>query len=176
MPDNPIFMIGQLLGAVAVILGFLSFQMKKPRGILTLQIVTASVFSLHYLLIGALTAVALNLLAAMKCVCYYFRNRRGATERVTPLVFTLLIILTSILTWDGWYSAFIMIGLVISAISLAFADAQKIRFAMLIKSPCCLVYNAFALSVGGIVYECAVLVSSVIGIAKNGRRGNRGQI
>lgn len=159
--------IGQLLGIVAVILGFVSFQMKTPRGILFFQIITSLVFSAHYLLIGALTAMALNLLAVIKCVVYFLRNKAGKNGFVAPAIFTVLTIITSILTWDGWHSAFIMTGLVVNTISLALPNANKTRLCMFIKSPLCLVYNAIASSGGGVIYECAVLVSSLIGVIRD---------
>ena len=68
MFEDIIYIIGQMLGIVAVILGFVSFQMKTPRGILIFQIIIAFVFSLHYLLIGAYTAVVLNFLAAVQSI------------------------------------------------------------------------------------------------------------
>ena len=47
---------------------------------------------------------------------------------------------------------------------------------MLIKAPLCLIYNAFALSIGGVVYESAVLISSVIGIIKGNKEKKNGKI
>ena len=170
MLDDVLYMIGQLLGIVAVILGFVCFQMKSPRGILAFQMIVASVFSAHYLLIGAYTAVALNLLAAVQCVFYYFRNRRGSKSMVIPAVFTVLTFVAGILTWEGWYSAFIMLGLIINSVSLAFPDAQKIRYSMFVKSPACLIYNVIVLSGGGMIYEGAVLVSAVIGTLKERKK------
>ena len=84
-----------------------------------------------------------------------------------PAFFTILVIVTSVLTWEGWYSAFIMMGLVVNAISLAFSNPQKTRAAMFIKSPLCLLYNAIVHSAGGIIFESAVLLSAVLGIMKN---------
>ena len=167
MFDDVVYIIGQALGIVAVILGFITFQMKTPRGILIFQMIVAAVFALHYLLIGAYTAVALNALAAVQNLCYYFRNKKGSNGKVVPIVFVSLVVLSSILTWTDWRSAIIMVGVVVSTISFAFSDAQKIRAAMFIKSPVCLLYNSLVLSVGGIVYECAVLISSAIGFFKN---------
>ena len=166
MFDNIVYLIGQVLGGVAVILGFVSYQMKTPRGIILLQLCAAMVFSVHYLLIGALTAAVLNFLAGVKCLFYYFRDKRGSQSVVEPIVFSVTVILSTILTWEGWYSALIMVGLVVDTVFLSLGDAQKTRYGMFIKSPLCLAYNALVFSVGGIVYECAVLTSSVIGIIK----------
>ena len=125
-----------------------------------------------YLMIGAFTAVALNFLAAVKCVCYYIRNKRGSKNMITPIFFTALIVVTSIMTWDGWYSVFIMAGLVINSIAFSLSDAQTIRKLNLIKAPLCLFYNIAVLSVGGIIYESATFMSSVIGIIKNRKTKN----
>ena len=164
--------IGQALGILAVILGFISFQMKTPKGILFFQTITALVFSAHYLLIGAPTAAALNFLAAIKCLVYFYRNKRGANGLIAPVIFTVLTIVTSLLTWNGWVSALIMTGLVVNSISLALPNANKTRMCMFIKSPLCLAYNLLVKSGGGVIYECAVLVSSLIGIITNRKDKN----
>ena len=162
--------IGQLLGIAAVVFGFISYQMKTSRGILILQLTTALIFSAHYFFIGALTAMALNLLGAIKCAFYFFRDKRGSKSIVEPIFFTVLVIVTSLLTWDGWHSLFIMSGLVVDTISLALSNPQKTRLCMFLKSPLCLIYNIIVLSGGGVIYECGVLLSSTIGIIKNRRK------
>ena len=137
---------------------------------LIFQLATALIFSTHYLLIGAMTAMALNLISTIKYVCYYFRNRRTNKTLIEPIFFTALVIVTSLLSWDAWYSIFIMIGLVINSISFALPNAQLIRKFNLIKSPLCLIYNILAFSIGGIVYEIFTFVSSVIGIFINRKK------
>lgn len=159
--------IGQILSLVAVATGFISFQMKTAKGVLFFQILTALIFSAHYFLINAMTAAALNLVAGIKCICYYARNKRGGKGLFIPIFFTVLVCVTSIITWDGWYSMFIMAGLVLNAVSLSLSNPQTIRKLTLIKSPLCLTYNIFVLSSGGIIYEIATLLSAIIGIFKN---------
>jgi len=166
MPEETLYILGQALGALAVVLGFVSFQMKTSAGILSFQIAAALVFAVHYLLIDAWSAMALNLLACVQCVFYYLRDKRGSKSLVEPIVFTVLIVVTGALSWEDWYSAFIVLGLAINSISLALNDAQRTRWCMFVKSPLCLVYNALVMSGGGIVYECAVLLSSVIGTVR----------
>lgn len=164
------YIIGQALGIVAVVLGFFSYQMKTAKKLLIFEIIVTFVFSAHYLFIGAITAMALNLLSAVQCIFYYIRNKRGSKSMSIPIIFTVLVVATGILTWEGWYSSFIVAGLAVYSLAIAMPDAQKIRFAMFIKNPLCLTYNAIVLSMGGIVYECIVLVSSVIGIIRNHKK------
>ena len=167
------YIIGQALSGISVLVGFISFQLKTPARILVCEIISALVFSAHYFLIGATTAVALNLLAAVQCIAYYFRDKRGSKSKVIPLIFTALVIASGILTWEGWHSVFIVFGLAVYSVSIAFPKAQSIRYAMFLKSPSCLVYNAVSLSVGGILYECAVLFSSLLGILRERKRRTR---
>jgi len=164
--------IGQILSIVAIITGFVSFQMKSSRRILFFHIITALIFSAHYFLIGAMTATALNFIGAIKCVCYYIRNKRNSNSLFAPLFFTALVFVTSILTWDGWYSIFIMTGLVVNSIGLTFSNPQTIRKLNLIKSPLCLIYNLIVMSSGGVVFEIATFTSTIIGIIKNQKNSN----
>ena len=161
------YVIGQILGIIAVVIGFFTYQMKTAGKLLLFELIVSLLFSAHYLLIGATGAMALNFLCGVRCVFYYFRNKRGSQSKLLPIVFTVLIVATSILTWEGWYSVFIMAGLAVHSLATAMADAQKIRFAMFIKNPLCLAYNVMVLSIGGIAYECTVLVSSIIGTLRN---------
>lgn len=167
------YIIGQVLGVAAVIVGFFSYQMKTAKKLLMFEIIVAFIFAAHYFFIGAMTAMALNLLSAVQCIFYYFRNKRGSKSMVIPIIFTVLIVATGILTWEGWYSVFIVIGLAVYSLAIAMPDAQMIRIAMFIKNPLCLAYNVAVLSVGGIVYECTVLVSSVIGVIRNRKSKNK---
>lgn len=160
--------IGQALGIFAVVLGFVSYQMKTSKGILIFQMATALVFAAHYYFIGeALTAVALNMLGAVKCGIYLLREKREGKSIVEPIIFMVCTVVTSILTWRAWYTVLIMVGLLVDTISLALSNPQKTRYCMLLKTPLCGIYNGMVSSIGGIIYESAVLVSSVIGIIKN---------
>lgn len=141
--------------------------MKSSKKLLTFEIIVAFIFAAHYLCIGALTAMALNLLSAVQCIFYYFRTKRGSKSMVIPVIFTALIVATGIFTWEGWYSIFIVVGLAVYSIAIAMPDAQMIRFAMFIKNPLCLAYNAIVFSIGGIIYECTVLISSIIGLVRH---------
>ena len=96
------------------------------------------------------------------------------------IIIAVLMVVVNVLSWiltgGEWYTAFLLLGITVGAISLALSSAQKIRYTMLIKAPLCLLYNAFAFSIGGVVYESAVLISSVIGIIKGNKEKKNGKI
>ncbi|MBE7035410.1 MAG: YgjV family protein [Ruminococcaceae bacterium] len=161
------YIIGQLFGVIAVVLGFIAFQRKTQLGIILFQCATALVFSAHYFLISAPTAVALNVLSAMICVFFAFRDKLKGKSKVEVIVSSLLIILAGALTWENAYSVFLIAGLMINVISLSFSNPQNTRRAMLLKSPLCIAYNLAVTSIGGVVFESAVLTSAIIGLIKN---------
>ena len=161
------FIIAQIFGGIAVILGFISFQQKSQRGIIVYQIAAAVAFTVNYLLLDAPTGVALNLLGIGNCVVCYYLNKKNITNILWPIIFSVIIIIASILTWENLYSLCIMIGLVLLNISFSFKNPQSTRKVTLVKSPLCMVYNIAVMSLGGVIFECAVLCSCIIGLIKN---------
>jgi len=160
-------LIGQILSIIAVVTGFVALQMKSPRGILFFLLVTSLLFTFHYLLIGATDAVLVNLVATIMCVVYSIRDRRGSRGMTVPIIFAVLIVLSSLLSWEGWQSVFLMAGLAINAISISLPNPQTTRKLNFIKSPLCLTYNVLVFSVGGIIFEASILASSVIGLIRH---------
>ena len=99
--EELLYIVGQILGGVAVVLGFLAFQRKTQLGIIIFQLITALTFSFHYFFIHAFTAVALNLLSAAICVCFGILNKQKRDNRVETIVSVLLIILAGTLAWEN---------------------------------------------------------------------------
>ena len=132
-----------------------------------MQLLTGLVFCIHYLLIGAISGMALNVVVLIRNGYYYYRSKKENGEMVGPIVFTLLMLGIGILTWEAWYSVFAVLGLTISSFCMAFRKAQSVRKSVLVTCPLVLLYDAFAHSYGGIVYESVAFTSALIGILRN---------
>ena len=164
---EPLFVIAQILGGVAVVLGFASYIHKSKQAILVLQLTIALVFTAHYILLGAYSAVPLNFLSVFSCLCYYFMDKKGKHLIWVPLAFAVLNVVLGALAWEGWHSLMVIAGVAVSTIGLALPKPQHARYAVLVKSPLCLAYNALVFSIGGVIYECAILTSAILGILRN---------
>lgn len=162
--------IGQIMGIVAVVLGFVSFQMRTQRQLLIMQTATTIAFCIHYFLIGATSGLMLNLLGIVRNLAYYHKDKPLFSGPKCPIFFAIVMGMIGLLSWQGYYSVFIVLGLVIHTLCLSFADPQKIRKSILVTSPMVLVYNAFVMSFGGVVYESVVIISSIIGIIRYRRQ------
>ena len=169
MTEETLFIIGQILGIVVVILGFFAFQQKTQKGIIIFQIIMGVVFVLHYLCLKAPTAIALNLIGVLNCIFCLFRKKKqsGYTE---PIIFSIIIAIVGIFTWEGYRSIYLIVGLIVNFFSVAFKNPQNTRKAMFIKAPLCLIYNALVQSIGGVVFEITVLTSAIIGLYRNRKK------
>ncbi len=162
-----VWMIGQGFGILAIVLGFVSFQLRTQRQLLFMQGAVAFVFCVHYCLIGAYTGMAMNGLNIIRNIVYDYRARKGIAGKLIPIGFVVLQAIIGAFTWEAWYSVFVLLGIGINSYCMSFADPQNVRKSILVSSPLVLTYDAFAHSVGGLIYETVALVSAFIGILRN---------
>ena len=170
--NGVIWMIGQGFGIVAIILGFVSYQVKTQRQILFMQSMVAVVFCIHYGLIGAYSALGMNGVNIVRNIAYDYRTRKGINSRLIPIIFVVIQVIMCALTWEAWYSVFVLIGVGINTYCMSFADPQNVRKSIIVTSPFVLTYDIFARSVGGSIYESIALISAAIGIFRHKKSNN----
>ena len=158
--------IGQILGILAIILGFITYQVKSQSRLLLIQSSVAFVFSVHYLLLGAYSGMAMNIVAVMRNFAYDYRVKKGIESKSIPIFFVSLQALMCALTWEAWYSVFILFGLCINSYCMSFKSSQNIRKSILVTCPMVFTYNVFAGSIGGSVFEAVAFTSGLIGIIR----------
>ena len=166
------YIVGQIFGVIAIILGFVSYQMRTKRQILFVLSVTAVSFCIHYFMIGAYSGMAMNAVNIVRNVVYDKRSAANKNGFIAPAVFAVIQTVVCIMTWEAWYSVFVLFGLVINTVCVSFADPQKVRKSILVTSPLVLTYDALAGSIGGSIYEAVAIVSAVVGIFRNRKSTN----
>ena len=167
--EQVLYIIGQTLGVLAVILGFVNYQVKSREHVLYVHIVTALCFLVHYLLIGAYSGMAMNVVAAIRDIVYYKAGKNGRVSRVLSVGFMLIMGVMGVLAWEAWDSIFVIAGLMINSFAMSFINPNNVRKSILISSPMVITYNVFVHSYGGVIYESIVIVSSVIGLIRFGK-------
>lgn len=161
------FYIGQFFGALAVLCGFLSYQTKDAKKLLIFQILTCAVFCVHYLLLGAMPAFWLNAVGTIRNITYFKKEKLGKWAKIMPFIFAFVMALLGIASWNGWYSIFIVAGLIINTLCLNLKKAQSIRWSILVTSPMVFTYDVFVMAIGGMIYEAVAIISAVIGIVRH---------
>ena len=160
---DTIYIIGQGIGIVAIALGFLTYQMKTREKLVFMQVAVAMCFCLHYLMIGASSGLALNILSVFRNGTYYFLGKKGPVDKKWAIFFSIVAGVIGVFSWQAWYSIFVVLGIVIHSYCISFSKAEHIRRSILVTSPLVLIYDIFVLSIGGMVYESTAIVSSIIG-------------
>ncbi len=161
--------VGQAFGILAVILGFVTYQLKTSKAVMYTQSAVALAFVVHYALIGAYSGCALNAVCCVRNFIYSKRDVKALDHPVIPVFFAVIMAALGAVSWQGWPSLFVIAGLVINSFGMRFRDPQNIRRSILISSPLVIVYNSIFRSYGGIIYESVAIVSSAIGLFRYGR-------
>ncbi len=164
---NYIYYIGQALGVVAFVLGILSYQTSSTKKLLFLQTSTSAVFVLHYLMIGAMSGFALNIVSFIRNFSYCHKDKKSFfSNKYMPYVFATVMVIIGFCSWVDFYSLFLIAGLAINSVCMSFKSSQNIRKSILVTSPLVIIYNVHVLSVPGIIYESIAIISALIGIIR----------
>lgn len=164
--------IGQILGILNIILVFTSYQMKSDKKILFTNLAVCAVFVIHYILLGAITAAAMNGVCILRNVTYLRKDKKFYMPRLFPIFFAIVMLVFGVYTSNGIHSVLIIFGLVINTLCMSFKNPQNIRKSILITSPMVLLYDIIEHSVGGSVCESISIVSAVVGIIKYSKNNN----
>ena len=164
--QNFVTLIGHALGFISVGLFFYSYQRTQKRKIVVIQTVATALSCIQYLLIGAFSGIALNIVCIIRNFVFYHRDKKQGTDLASPVIFAVCMAIVSFFSWEGPHSLLITLGLVVNTICMGICNAKDFRKTILISSSLILVYNIFAFSYSGILSESISLVSVIIGIIR----------
>ena len=85
------WLIGQIVGIVAIIFGFVSYQVKTKGMLLFMQGTVAFLFCIHYALLGAYTGAVMNVVALIRNVVYNKINNESRAARLVPIIFIIIL-------------------------------------------------------------------------------------
>lgn len=174
---EPIEIIAQIIGIIAMLFNILSYQGKQPKTVITLQLFGATLFSVNYLLLGATIGGILNILAAIRAVVFFFGDKFKADRISWLIAFAASYVMIYILNFTVFGKEptafnFIIeilpvIGMLALNVGFRFKDSAKIRRCGLVSSPSWLIYNIVAGSWGAIICELFTLVSIFVGMLRH---------
>ena len=164
--QNFVTLIGHALGFISVGLFFYSYQRTQKRKIVVIQTVATALSCIQYLLIGAFSGFALNIVCIIRNFVFYHRDKKQGTDLASPVIFAVCMAIVSFFSWEGPHSLLITLGLVVNTVCMGICDAKNFRKTILISSSLILIYNIFASSYSGILSESISLVSVIIGIIR----------
>ena len=157
-----------------------SFQMRTQKRIVAMQLVSQSLFAVHYFLLGEYVGAGLNLIGSVRCCIYVFRGRKWADSFIWVVMFTLASLSTYVLRFTvlgAEHTAFNFIiqslpvlGMISNTFAQRMKEARLVRIFSLISMPLWLIYNAVIGSIGGCLTEIISITSVIVGMIRLDRK------
>ena len=143
----PQLIIGQILGIVAPIVTFISYQVNSKNKLLLLQTAANVAICISYLLLGASSGFALNIVGTIRNMTFFFLDPKSRTNRICAVILALAMGGAGLLSWEGPISLVLMV-------------------ALMATSSLILIYNLLMAhpTIGGIMNESIAIVASIIGV------------
>lgn len=161
---NPHDLFVQGLGIIGLLFSVFSFQMNRHKSMMLMQIGACFFFGLQYFFLKAYTGTAVDLFSLIRNIIFIYRDKKWAKSPLWIVLFCIIFILSGVFTWDGIASLFMTLAMVINTISFSVKNPKLIRGTILVSSPMVLIYCIMTGSIGGIVNEILVEISSVVGL------------
>ena len=156
--------IGQIMGWLAAILTFASYQCKDHKKLLIVQTLSSLSICISYLLLGAWSGMLLNVICIARNFIIYRKDIKIFSYSFWPYALAIVMGIMGVLSWQGPMSLLVIVALVANTVFLYFPNVQNLRKSILITSTMVLIYNAYYNVWGGVVNEMIAIVSSAIGL------------
>ena len=167
------FIIGQILGGIATILFFISFQVFEKKKLLLIQSVAIVFLCGNFLFLHAPSGLYLNVVCLTRNFLFYFQKPKTKVCYITTAILSAVMVIAGALSWQGWVSLPMIIALTANTVFMSFGDPQLLRKSVLVTSPLALLYNTLVLSFGGAILEISGITASIVGIIRYNRKLKR---
>jgi len=174
------FSLAQIIGYVALVTYIAAYAIKNENRLKLAFSVSNIFWVAHYAMIGAQTAAVTTVLVTLRNLLSLnsedFTPRRKA---VTASIFSLLIVLSGILTWDGWISL-IPVGSTIGiTYAMLYLKGLPLRRVFLVSDASWLIHALVVGSGGGVIYAVGSLGMNALtmtGMAKDLKKAEMARI
>ena len=151
------FIVSQILIAIAFAFDLASFQFKVRTYTLICFTCAASLISIHFFLLGAVTAGAVVALSAFRFLVSIF-----TTNRNVLYVFLTAVLLASVATFDGIEDILITIAMLLSTFAAFSVNEKLLRKFMMVGTSLTIVHNILIFTPAGIILEIFFLGSNLL--------------
>ena len=170
--------IAQIIGIFAAAMNILSFQFKAKNRIILMQLFGGALFTVNFLLLGAITGSMMNILAMIRAALFLYKDKLHLNDKalvgglmasfVAVYILSFTVFGTEPILKNFVVEALPVIGMGAATISFNMKNGTAIRIlGITLSSPSWLIYNIFVFSIGAILCEAFSIISIAIGIARH---------
>ena len=162
------YILIQMIGFMGTLLFFLSYQCKSNKNLFRVQFFSYLCYTLHFLLLGAVTGSISYLLNTARSFC--LGSRKDFLKGwMACAVICVLQLMTMLFTWSGWLSILPVAANIAATIGGYTHNPRKIRAAgIFINSPLWILYDIAVGSWAGILDEIVSEASMLLSVARCG--------
>ena len=158
----------QVIGLTGTALFFMSYQCKSNRNLFRVQFLSYLCYTIHLLLLGAITGGISYILNAFRSFCLGSKIE-FARSRKMCIIICILQIMALVITWSGWMSILPVAANIAATVGGYTHNARKIRIAgMFINSPLWILYDIMVGSWAGILDELFSEGSMILSVVRYG--------
>lgn len=165
----------QLIGYLGMCCAFVSYQCKRNRMYFLFQTLCPVFFTVQYILLGAWSAVFMNLFSIFRGVTFFLGDRCRSSVYLgfMELGFLLSSVLSVVFFEEYWWiAALLLVAQAGGTLVMWTRNGKKIRIAQLFMiSPIWIVNNVYYRSYGGIFCEAFNILSVVISMLRFRKTG-----
>lgn len=160
--------IAQALGIIGMAMNILSYQGKKQRSVILMQLVGAAFFTANMFMLGAWSGFILNALGIARAIVYANKEKFRSLKLWNILFFisyglSYIAVFTlfgkPVTFWNLLLEMLPTSAMVVSTVAFSRENASDIRKFAWYVSPAWLVYDAINLSIGGTICEAVSILS-----------------
>lgn len=152
------FLLSQILVAIAICFDLLSFQFKERGKIIACLVISCTLISVHFAILGHWTAAGLGLLATVRFVSSLF-----TTSKNVMAIFMVASVTVTIFTYNGLLSILSGCGSLFGTAGTFCKDDRRLRQLMLIGTSLWLIHNALAGTPMAVLMEVLFITSNLVG-------------
>lgn len=177
---KPLEIIAQIIGIIAMLFNILSYQCKKQKTVIAMQLFGGALFAANFLLLGAAVGGILNILATVRAIVFLFKKKLKADRLPWFIAFVLSYVSVYILNFTLFEKEPTLLNLILeilpvigmTALNVGFRlkDAAAVRKCGLVSSPAWLIYNIAVGSWGAIICEVLTLISIFVGMLRHDKK------
>ncbi len=170
MTKDIVGIAAQVIGIAAMLVAVLSFQCRKNSHFCIVQAVSALLFAINYVAIGAYTGAVSNIINILRGTSFGLLDRRY--RNVSCIVLLILYTAGTIFTYSGFFSAIILVSQLAGTTAIWHDNGKIMRIVQFFCiSPIWLLYSIYYFSPGGIICECFTLLSVIVSVIRYGFNG-----
>ncbi len=164
---NAMFIIAQIVGFCAMAFAIGSYQMRKRTSIIIAQNFSNAFWVIQYILLGAYSAVIVNIIAIIRNAVYAMRGKyKFADSILIPIIASVAFVISGVFTYQTPFDILPSAAMVIASFAFFMKNEVYIRYISLAIAAPWVIFSAYSGSIAGVLSDSITFISILVAIIR----------